>query len=848
MKTLIKISLILVLALCSGSAISQVLINTTGGQPDGSAMLDIQSTGKGLLIPRMTTAQMNAIPNPAEGLLVYNTSEKCIYSYTGSAWVQLKAGSATKISDLDGNTGIDAEKFPNDNILHFSNSGVEFLTMVQGRMNVLNTGNSVFLGDMAGLSEDLNNRWNTFVGSSAGTSTTTGGSNVAIGSMSLQSNISGSNNTAIGVGASPYSLGNDNTALGNLAGFSNIYGTQNTLIGSKSNVASSNLNNTIALGYNATANSSNEIRLGTNSHTSLYAEAAKNSTTGNPPNLAIDGVTGQIMKSTATVVSGTGAPEKVVFWGTDGHLGASGMFHWDITNLRLGIGTSTPHHSLEVNGRISAANGTAGSPGYVFGDGTDNTGMFKPATAALAFATNGAETARFDGTGRLGIGTTAPSSSAQVEIASTTKGVLIPRVTKGQRDAIGLPAEGLMVFCTNCGTNGSLSIYSNGAWRTFSECSLAAPAPGVNNTAYPGQIVWKWLASPGASGYKWNTTSDYESATDMGTGLMKTETGAVCNTGYTRYIWAYNSCGVSATTTLFAAMPAAGPASPSIGFYIPTSVSILWNWEYIPEATGYKWNTDNNLATATDMGTASAKSETGLTCGTEYTRYVWAYNGCGYSAPFSMTQSTNTCFTCGTPVTINHSVSGGVAPVNKTVTYETVTNIPGEASKCWITRNLGASQQAVLDADTSEASAGWYWQFNLKQGYKHDGTTRTPNTGWITVNMGNPEWTAANDPCTLELGAGWRIPTKVEWENISYAGSWTLWFDPWASTLKIHAAGHLLNDNGTLAERGNAGYYWSSSSDLIESANCFMFSFLDNVNPNYSMMKSEGMPLRCIRD
>ena len=88
---------------------------------------------------------------------------------------------------------------------------------------------------------------------------------------------------------------------------------------------------------------------------------------------------------------------------------------------------------------------------------------------------------------------------------------------------------------------------------------------------------------------------------------------------------------------------------------------------------------------------------------------------------------------CGDPLTINHLVSGGVAPVDKTVTYGTVTNIPGETSKCWITSNLGADHQATAVNDATEASAGWYWQFNRKQGYKHDGTTRTPNTTWITL-------------------------------------------------------------------------------------------------------------------
>lgn len=50
---------------------AQVGINTTS--PDNSSIIDISSTDKGMLIPRMTSAQRDAIFNPANGLLIYNT-------------------------------------------------------------------------------------------------------------------------------------------------------------------------------------------------------------------------------------------------------------------------------------------------------------------------------------------------------------------------------------------------------------------------------------------------------------------------------------------------------------------------------------------------------------------------------------------------------------------------------------------------------------------------------------------------------------------------------------------------------------------------------------------------------
>jgi len=167
---------------------------------------------------------------------------------------------------------------------------------------------------------------------------------------------------------------------------------------------------------------------------------------------------------------------------------------------------------------------------------------------------------------------------------------------------------------------------------------------------------------------------------------------------------------------------------------------------------------------------------------------------------------------CGCPssLTVTHTAAG-VVPVTKTVTYGVVsTNLSG-ANKCWITQNLGADHQASSATDATEASAGWYWQFNRKQGYKHDGTTRTPNTTWITSINENSDWQSGNDPCRLLLGAGWRIPTYTEWENADANGGWNNWNGTYASVLKLHAAGNLGGSGGSLSNRGIGGFYWSST-------------------------------------
>ena len=79
-------------------------INTNGSAPDGSAMLDVSSTSGGILIPRMTEAQKNAIASPAEGLLIYQTDGTPGFYYRNgsSAWTLIGTGSGSETDPVFG--------------------------------------------------------------------------------------------------------------------------------------------------------------------------------------------------------------------------------------------------------------------------------------------------------------------------------------------------------------------------------------------------------------------------------------------------------------------------------------------------------------------------------------------------------------------------------------------------------------------------------------------------------------------------------------------------------------------------------------------------------------------------
>ena len=56
-----------------------VAINNDGSDPHPLAILDVKSTSKGVLLPRMRSAERMAIQNPPEGLMIYDTDAKSIF-------------------------------------------------------------------------------------------------------------------------------------------------------------------------------------------------------------------------------------------------------------------------------------------------------------------------------------------------------------------------------------------------------------------------------------------------------------------------------------------------------------------------------------------------------------------------------------------------------------------------------------------------------------------------------------------------------------------------------------------------------------------------------------------------
>ena len=84
----------LILFLISGSIFGQniAITDDNGYVADTTAMLDVKSVTKGLLIPRLTSTQRNNIVNPATGLLVYDSVLNVFFYFNGSEWINISKG------------------------------------------------------------------------------------------------------------------------------------------------------------------------------------------------------------------------------------------------------------------------------------------------------------------------------------------------------------------------------------------------------------------------------------------------------------------------------------------------------------------------------------------------------------------------------------------------------------------------------------------------------------------------------------------------------------------------------------------------------------------------------------
>ncbi|QKG51957.1 hypothetical protein [Hymenobacter sp. BRD67] len=423
----------------SGHAQS-VGVGTTA--PDASAALDIVSSAKGALLPRLTSAQRTAIASPATGLLVFQTDAPAGFYYNAGtpgapAWQQLNvvggAGdnlgnhTATQALNLQGNalTGSGAD----------IGAAVGVGIRADGGLNLgqNTTGNNVYLGYQSGQA-NTTGTGNQFSGYQSGPRNTTGSNNLFSGAYSGYLNTTGNNNQFNGYQSGfSNSTGANNQFSGYNSGYNNTTGTQNQFSGNNSGYNTSTGSQNLFMGYESgfrnTTGNSNQFtgyRSGYSNTTgsanqfsgfaSGYGNTAGNNNVFSGYQSGQYNTTGSnntVLGFNSGPASGSGALTNATALGANVTLTQSNTVVLG-NGASVGIGTATPNNLLDLGPtygatptaaatkKLAVFNSAAGDNFYGLGVSSGQLNLFAGGTSTaapgLVLNTNG----------NVGIGTTAP--------------------------------------------------------------------------------------------------------------------------------------------------------------------------------------------------------------------------------------------------------------------------------------------------------------------------------------------------------------------------------------------------------------------------------------------------------
>ncbi len=415
------------------------------------------------------------------------------------------------------------------------------------------------------------------------------------------------------------------------------------------------------------------------------------------------------------------------------------------------------------------------------------------------------------------------------------------------------PSPWARLFSKSTNYSARVTLYRNFdriSVRCLKDCpDINAPGLGINVPSQE-QVIWKWQAVTGASGYKWSTTNNYNTATDIGTSITYTQNELTCNTSYTLYVWAYNSCGNYSVATLTqntSSCPCPSVYPPHNGANTSSQDQIIWRWLAVTGASGYKWNSTNDYSTAIDNGIGTSITQSGLICNTSYSIYVWAYNSCDeHSNPSFLFQTTSECpstFKCG----------DNLVDTRDSKSYKTVQI----GTQCWMKENLNIGTRIVGTTNQSNDGTIEKYCYNDEEAN-------------CNVYGGLYQWNEAMQYATTEpikgiCPTGWHIPSEGDWGTlVTLAGGngvaggklketgVTHWANPNTSATDSYnftalGAG-MRATNGTYWYLTNRTYIWSSG--VFDASNAYVRGPLNSTAAiTYgSFLKTIGSSVRCIKD
>ncbi|MBI4648238.1 MAG: hypothetical protein HY738_17055 [Bacteroidia bacterium] len=437
--------------------------------------------------------------------------------------------------------------------------------------------------------------------------------------------------------------------------------------------------------------------------------------------------------------------------------------------------------------------------------------------------------------GNVGIGTYTPDNSALLDLSSGTRGLLIPRLTSGQRDSIQAPSAGLVIYniSTNC-----LNIFkSNGWWEICGSCIVpSAPVVTANNQVCEEDTLYLYASYVSGAAYLWTGPNSYTSVEQnpVITGIQISGSG-------TYSVVASNACGASppaSVTIIVEHQPTIANAGNDQSNITADSTVLAANNPVYGTGVWFIIQGENGALTDSLNPASVFYGQTGQT----YTLRWTITNDCGASFDDVIIQFAGGGFVCGD--TLLDSRDGQLYP---TVLID---------SQCWFAKNLNIG--TMITGVTNQSN-----NFVIeKYCYNND-------TNNCVLDGGLYQWDEMMNYVTTESTKGicpdgWHIPSDYEILVLEME----LGMDS--------ATAYLLNtwrgtDQGTqLQIGGSSGFNAPLAGRRVDGGS---FSFLDqygypytstefganayrrcvnNTNTNIgrynTFPKTYGLSVRCLKD